>query len=151
MRQHHRVVIDVDDPASGIDPLSDLVHVFRGRQARADVDQLPYAGLCDQEPDHAAEYLALRPDTDLHRGCRGDDLVTDRSVRAVVIFPAQQVVVHAGNMRLPWIDQRTTGVAINHDPILAAENLAVSSRAPRTLTTSACSQIFGQIFSSGRE
>jgi hypothetical protein len=35
-----RIVVDVDDPALGRDPLRDLVRVFHGRQPGADIEEL---------------------------------------------------------------------------------------------------------------
>lgn len=40
VHQHHRIVVDVDHPGAGIDPLRDLVHVARPRQAGAEVEEL---------------------------------------------------------------------------------------------------------------
>lgn len=81
---------------------------------------MPDADLGDQEPDHPAEHLALRPDTDLNRGGRGNDLIADRPVHAVVVFPAKKIVVHAGYMRLRRIERCKAGFAINYESILAA-------------------------------
>ncbi len=46
--EHQRVVVDVDDAGRRGQPLGDLVGVVGGRQARADVEELPYALLLDQ-------------------------------------------------------------------------------------------------------
>jgi hypothetical protein len=48
VREHHRVVVDVDDPDIRAGLLRELVSVARGRQSRADVDDLPDARLADQ-------------------------------------------------------------------------------------------------------
>ena len=53
--EDQRVVVDVDDPGVGGDPLGDLVGVVRGGQAGADVEELPDAGLAGQVAHGAAE------------------------------------------------------------------------------------------------
>jgi hypothetical protein len=45
VHQHQRVVVDVDDPRLGRDPLGDLVGVLHRGQASADVEKLTYPGL----------------------------------------------------------------------------------------------------------
>jgi len=46
---HDRVTVDVGHPGARCDFGRDLVHVPGGRDARADVDDLPNARLADQE------------------------------------------------------------------------------------------------------
>ena len=53
--EHERVVVDVDDPGGRGDALRDLVHVVRGRQAGADVEELR------DRPPRPARYLTARP------------------------------------------------------------------------------------------
>ena len=55
VNQHQRIVVDVDDPGSGRDPLGHLVGVVRGRQTGADVEELADARLAGQVPDGPAE------------------------------------------------------------------------------------------------
>ena len=74
--------------------MRDLVHVLRGRQPGADVQELPQAGLADQVPDHAAEQVTLGPDTYLDGGQPGDELVADGPVGGEVVLAAEQVVIH---------------------------------------------------------
>ena len=68
MSQDDRVVVDVHDAGGRVEALGYLVDVFGGRQARADVDELPDARLFDQVPDHPAEDRALGPDPELDGG-----------------------------------------------------------------------------------
>ena len=112
--QHDRVVVDVDHAGGGLDPLGDLVHVLRGRQARADVQQLPHAGLADQVADHAAEDVTLGPHAHLDGGQRRDHLVADGPVGGEVVLAAQQVVVDAGDVRFGGVER-----GIRHQPMLA--------------------------------
>jgi hypothetical protein len=60
--EHDGVVVEVDHAGGRVDPVGDLVHVLRGRQPGADVQELPQASLADQVPDHAAEQVTLGPD-----------------------------------------------------------------------------------------
>src|ERR1700733_81681 len=53
MGQHHRVVVHVDDPAVRIDRVDEAATGLRAGQAGADVEELPDAGLADEESDRA--------------------------------------------------------------------------------------------------
>jgi hypothetical protein len=75
VRQHDRVVVQVHHAGRGIDPLRDLVHVVRGRQPGAHVEQLAHPGLADQVADNAAEHRALGQHAGPHLGNRRDDPV----------------------------------------------------------------------------
>jgi hypothetical protein len=48
------VIVSVDDPAVTGELAGDLVHVARGRDAGADIEELPYPGL-HQEPHRTLE------------------------------------------------------------------------------------------------
>jgi hypothetical protein len=72
MGDHHRVVVQVDDSDGRVEALSDLVHVLRGRQARADVEHLGQALIADHVPDDAGEHAALRPHAALDCGQQGN-------------------------------------------------------------------------------
>jgi hypothetical protein len=56
--QDHRVVVDIDDPGVGGDPLGDLVGVVGGGQAGADVQELADPGLAGQVGDGPDEERA---------------------------------------------------------------------------------------------
>ena len=60
VRQHQRVVVDVDDPGRRGGSLRDLVRVLHGRQAGADVEELADARLRGQVVDGADEELRTR-------------------------------------------------------------------------------------------
>src|SRR4029077_8670554 len=92
--QHDRVVVQIDHAGGRVDPLGDLVHVVRGGQARADVQQLPEADLADQVTDHPAEDVTLSPHPELDRGDRREHPVTHVPIGGEVVLPAQQVVVY---------------------------------------------------------
>jgi hypothetical protein len=87
--QHHRVVVEVDHPGGRVDPVGDLVHVLRDRQARTDVEQLPDARLADQEADHPAEQVALGAHAHLDRGQLGDDPLGDGPVGGEIVLAAR--------------------------------------------------------------
>ena len=53
MRQHHRVVVHVDDPAGRVDRLREIAAGLGAGQAGADVDELPDARL-EREKSHRA-------------------------------------------------------------------------------------------------
>jgi hypothetical protein len=112
--QDDRVVVEVDHPGSRVDRVGDLVHVLRGRQPGADVEELSQARLADQVPDHAAEQVTLRPDTHLHGGKLGDDLIGDGPVGGEVVLAAEQVVIHPGDVRLRGVEY-----GIWHQPMLS--------------------------------
>jgi hypothetical protein len=60
VREHDRVVVDVDDPALRRDLLGDLVGVARRGDAGADVEELPYPRLAGQVADGAPEERPVR-------------------------------------------------------------------------------------------
>jgi hypothetical protein len=99
MHQHERVVVHVDDPRLRRYLLSDLVSVVGGRQAGADVEELPDPGLAGQVTDRADQETAL------HMGDIGDvgkhpqDHVADLAVGREVILAAQQVIPDPGRVR----------------------------------------------------
>ena len=118
MGEDDRVVVDVDDAGGRVEALGYLVDIFGGRQARADVNELPDAGLFDQVPDHPAEDRALGPDAELDGGQRRDDLITERPVGGEIVFAAEKVVIYAGDMRPRRIEIGENGLMITHGPIL---------------------------------
>jgi hypothetical protein len=94
------------------------VDIFGGRQARADVNELPEAGLFDQLPDYPAEDRALGPDAELDGGQRRDDLIAECPVGGEIVFAAEKVVVYPGDMRPRRIEIGQHGLMIIHGPIL---------------------------------
>ena len=102
VRQHHRVVVDVDDPGLRAGLQGDLVRVAGGGQAGADVDDLPDAGLADQVTDHPAEEGPVPLHRQLDVRQLGDHRLADGPVGRVVVLAAEQVVVdprHARDIR----------------------------------------------------
>ena len=101
---HHRVVVQVDDADVRVETLGDLVHVLRGGQARADVEQLDQALIANHVPDDAGEHAALRPHAALDRGQHSDHPVRQRPVDREIITPAKQVVVHTRVVGVRGVD-----------------------------------------------
>ena len=99
MRQDDRVVVEVDDLGRRGDPLCDLVHVLRGGQPRADVEQLPGPGFPHQVAHDAAEHVPLGAHPHLNRGHRGDDPVAHRPVGGEVVLATQRVIVDVCDIR----------------------------------------------------
>jgi hypothetical protein len=88
VREDDRVVVHVDDPGLRRDRLGDLVGAARGRDAGADVEELPDPRLAGEVTDGPAEKRAVRVGTrgqvrvDLER-CLGD-----RPVGGVIVLAA---------------------------------------------------------------
>jgi hypothetical protein len=59
VREHDRVVVDIDDTRLRCDGLRDLVHVTRRGQTGPDVDELADTHLADEVPDDAPQDGAL--------------------------------------------------------------------------------------------
>jgi hypothetical protein len=72
--QHHRVVVDVDDPRLRRGCLGDLVGIARGRQPRADVEKLSHPGRLGQVPHGARQECPLGADRAQDRRIGGDGL-----------------------------------------------------------------------------
>jgi hypothetical protein len=101
--EHDRVVVAVDDPGVGRDPLGDLVQVRLGGYAGADVQELPYA-LLGQPPRGAVHERAVDPGHHRHPGFQGRHLPAHRLVDRVVVLAAEVPVVHPRGMRLAGVD-----------------------------------------------
>jgi len=123
-----RIVVDVDHPGVLIDGLGDLVHVLLGGQTRADVEELPDARLLS-EPAHRLDEqppVGLRPYPDLRHPL--EDLFGRLAVGGVVVLAAQEVVVHAGDVRLLDVDAGRRRPLVHvlrrprRDPILPARS-----------------------------
>jgi hypothetical protein len=92
------VDVDIYDPSVGRIGLRDLVHVALGRQAAADVDELPDACV-DQEPHRAGKELAHLTCADPELRGELESLLGRLAVDREVVLAAQVVVVHAGDVR----------------------------------------------------
>jgi hypothetical protein len=94
--EHDRVVIHVRHSRFRVDALGDVVRVQRGRQADADVDELPDAAGC-HVTDGAPEELPVLPG---HlRGDRVDrqHLLREFAVGGEVVLPAEQIIIVSGS------------------------------------------------------
>src|SRR5690606_26850369 len=90
--EDERVVVDVDDAGVGRGALRHLVGVVDGRQAGADVEELPDADLAGQVPDRAGEEGPGVPRHVHDLRVDGDELVAGGAVDGVVLLAAQPVV-----------------------------------------------------------
>ena len=104
VRDHHRVVVQVDDAGILVEALGDLVHVLHGGQAGADVEQLGNALVADHVTDDASEHVALRPYAAFGHGQQGDHPVRQRTVGRKVVPPTKQVIVNARVVRAGGVD-----------------------------------------------
>ena len=101
VRQHDRVVVDVDHAGSGMEAVRDLVDVGTGRQPGADVDELRDAGARDQEVDGADDEGTVFPRGERHIGSRREDHPRCVPVGGEVVFAADVVVEHPGRIGPP--------------------------------------------------
>jgi hypothetical protein len=104
--QDERVVVNVDDPGRGLDRLRDLMDVVRRRQARADVEELPQAGVAGQEPDCAAEEGAILARGDARVGRLEQHLCGRLPVGGEIALAADEIVIDPSGMRPARIDLR---------------------------------------------
>jgi hypothetical protein len=115
MQQHDGVVVDVDDPAVRRLALGDLVGVVRGRDAGADVEELPDAGLPGQVPHRPGQELAVG----LHRlrqlRIRLQGQLARLAVGGEVVLAAEPVVVDPCRVRPAGVDARRRGLTV-HPP-----------------------------------
>jgi hypothetical protein len=121
VREHHRVVIDVDDPGVRAGRGGHLVGVAGRGQARPDVDDLADADLADQVPDDPAEEFAVLPDREPRVRQQPADDLGGLPVDRVVVLAAEQAIVDACRAR----DVGTEGGS----PFLAA----VHGQTPRSV------------------
>jgi hypothetical protein len=95
VRDHHRVVVQVDDADVRVDALGKLMDVLHGGQAGADVQELDHVLVPDEVADDPGENLPLQLRADPGRGHRHDHLFGQRPVDREVVSPAEEVVVNA--------------------------------------------------------
>jgi len=106
VREHDRVVVDVDDPRVRGGPLRDLVGVVRGGDPGADVEELPDAGLRGQVAHGPAEERAVAADAHSHERVGRHELLGQLAVGGEVVLAAEPVVVDPGDMRDAGIERR---------------------------------------------
>ena len=99
VREDHRVVVDVDDPALRSHGLGDLVCVFRHRQPGAEVKELTDTAVRDQVAHRRGEERALRSYSAHDVGVGRLRLLADLAIGLEVVLPAQPVVVDPGRVR----------------------------------------------------
>ena len=88
VREDHRVALGVNDPASRVDRLGDLVRVAGWDHPVADVEELPDPRLGGEVPDHpAAEGAGCGGDAGDRRR-RRDQARADRAVGGEVVRSA---------------------------------------------------------------
>src|SRR5215470_1319957 len=104
VREHQRVVVDIDNPRIRCDPLRDLVHVVGHRQADADVKELAHAGLHGQEGYRPAQEGTVFSDGGPDGGKDGGNLVAGFPVGDEVVLTAEPVVVPAPRSRHRCVD-----------------------------------------------
>src|SRR5690606_33097741 len=128
VREHERVVVDVDDPALRGDPLRHLVGVVRRREPGADVEELADAGLARQElhdpPQETPRLPRVHPDLRVDRG----DGVTRLPVDGVVVLAAEEVVPDARRMRDGRVDP---GAGVGRGRLLAHRGILADPARPR--------------------
>ena len=132
VRQHHRVVVDVDDAAGRVDRLGDLVRVAGRGHAGADVEELPYPGLGGQVGHRPAQERAGgRPEL-RHRRGDGDQQLGGPAVGLEVIAAAHQVVPDPRDVRRGGVDlDRPHGPGRQAQPLLGRHRRPTPSPLPR--------------------
>jgi hypothetical protein len=104
--EDERVVVGVNDAASGCDRLGYLMGVTRARQPSADVKELSDARLAGQVAHRSREKLPVLPGGD---ACRWQSLQSDFRGRAIdreVVLAAEKIIVHSRRMRPRDVDSR---------------------------------------------
>jgi len=98
VREHQRVVVDVDDPGPRNQPLGDLMGIVRRRQPGPDIQELAPARLASQIAHGPAQELAvlprLLPDVRQQFG----DAVAYFAVDLVIVLAAEPVIPDPGRV-----------------------------------------------------
>ena len=117
-----RVAVGVQHPRVRRDQLGDLVHVARGRDAGADVDELADARLLREEPHRTAQESPVRPAGSRDPRVQGLHPGAQLAVGRQVMRPAQPVVIDPRDARLGRID---SGLPPAREPARASHVLAL--------------------------
>jgi hypothetical protein len=104
VRQHERVVVDVDDPRLGGHPLRHLVRVVGGGQPGADVQELPHPLVEGQVLDRPRQEAAARARLVQLRRVELEELVARLPVGPEVVLTTQPVVPDACRVRDHHVD-----------------------------------------------
>lgn len=99
VRQHQRIVIDVDHPRIGVNPLRHLMHVLPGRQPRPQIEELINPRLGSQVAYRPPEELTVLPRHDAHLRSLLKYLISAPAIGGEVILAAEVVVIHPGDVR----------------------------------------------------
>jgi hypothetical protein len=126
MHQHDRVVVDIDDPGGRVDRLDDLVDVGAGRDAGAEVEELPDPQLPGKEAHGPTHEAAVLQDADADAWEHGRDRLPGVAVGGEVVLAAKPVVVSAGRMGHRGVDLRRKPARI----VLDRPETAVRHAAP---------------------
>jgi hypothetical protein len=130
VRQHDRIVVDVDDAGLRAGLQRDLVRVAHRGQSGADVDDLLDASLADQVADDPAEEgpvpLHRQPDVRQLR----DHRLADRAVGRVIVLAAEQVVIDPRDARDVRPERFAPVTVVGHQP----DPLASPPVCPRTIS-----------------
>src|SRR5215470_12906208 len=104
VREHERIIVDIDDPACWIQPLRNLMCVVDRGQAGASVQKLVNISLSYQIVDGPGEKLPVgsRLGDDTREGL--DKLVAGLPVDRIVILTAQPVIPNASRVRDSRVD-----------------------------------------------
>src|SRR6266516_2692599 len=95
VRHHDWIVVDVDHPCLRAHALGDLVDVAAGRQAGADVEELPYA-FAHEKAHGPAEKRAVAPRRRGHARRQRDDFLRRFPVGGEIVLAAKKIVIHTG-------------------------------------------------------
>jgi hypothetical protein len=105
--RQHTIIVHVDDPGGRGERLNHLVDVRLGRDAGADVEELPDARLGRQPRHGAAQERPVRADVADHGRPDLHDGLGCLAVGREIVLAAQPVVVDPGRMRhvRPQVDR----------------------------------------------
>jgi hypothetical protein len=108
--EHHRVIIGVDDPRLGSDPLRDVVGVVGRRQAGPDIEELPDA-LAIRQLVHRVDQEQPRGPGDQRQGRHHVEHLLGRlPVGGEIVLAAQPVVPHPRRVRHGGVEGRQLAV-----------------------------------------
>jgi hypothetical protein len=101
---HDRVVVHVGHARSGCDLFGYLVDIADRRDTRADVDDLPYPCLADQEPHGPLQECPVGPRGVTYFWCGAQHQTDGFPVHGIVVFTAEICVIHARWVRPARVD-----------------------------------------------
>ena len=132
VREHDRVVVHVDDESLRGDRLGDRVGVTRGRDAGADVQELPDPLIGGQVAHRAGQEGPGRADRCHQAGEDGHCFLTRAAVGGEVVPPAEPVVLDPGDVGHAGIDpdwwRARTGCGVA--PLVACHGCASRTLSP---------------------